>query len=142
MSSNTIPLDCHTAPPGHITLTPFDRNLRGHSAMFSKIDFYRMDRGVKKPLGSLNCIKTTKGSIEIIKNVVGCDGRKRICEAKNTLPAFIALTVKHPEQRLIKPNIRYIGASAIANEGAHITILFFGDREFARKILKLHGTFK
>jgi hypothetical protein len=139
MSENTTALNSHTAPPGFITFTAVDQNLRGHSVMIPTSDYRRMARGVKKTFASMSRIKAAKGSIEIIKNMVGCDGRKCKCDIKNTLPAFIALMLKHPDKGLINPIIRYVEASVKSNEGAHITLHFFGDRDFGWEIGKPQG---
>ncbi len=129
-----------TAPPGYITFTAVDENLRGHSVMIATSDYRRMARGVKKTFASMSRIKAAKGAVEIISDLVGCDGSRCKCNVKNALPAFIALMVKHPDKPLMKPIIQQVDASVKSNEGAHVTLHFFGVGEFGWEIGKPQGT--
>ena len=140
IKQKTAPFSSRTAPLGFITFTAVDPNLRGHSVMIPTGDYRRMARGVKKTFASMSRIKAAKGAIEIISGLVGCDGKKCKCDVKNTLPAFIALMVKHPDKRLLNPIIRQVEASVKSNEGVNITLHFYGDKQFVWAVGKPQGT--
>ncbi len=140
MISEFCRLDNYAAAPGHITFTAVDSDFSGHSVAITTGDYPGMVRTVKKASATTSCNNAVMGALSIIQELVGCGGAGCKCDARRALPAFIALMIKHPDKRHIKPIIRHVNASVESNVGVHVILFFFEDDRFAWMLHKPQGT--